>query len=111
VSSEPQNYRVKGHELAVTAQQSPTPPESSTTSLQLKPERTAMLPPQRTPSRTECSEQQTSEQTHDEHDMVTIDPSNCVPLTRSAHPQNALDEAILEAKAIEYLVSFLTGKS
>jgi len=108
VSSDPQHYRVEGHELAIIASQSPNPAESSSnTSLQLKAEEAPRLPPQETPSRTGSSEQRPFVLTSDDHAPITVDPSRSSPLTLPTYPQNALKEAIEEAKAIQYLVSLL----
>lgn len=110
VSANPRDHRVGGHEYAVVAQQSAT--ESSIGSLQLKPDRAAMLLLQQTPSRTESGEQQPPKAKPDSHEGVMIELSlKTHPVTTPPQPHNALDEAIEEAKAIQDLVSLLKDRS
>lgn len=111
MTPDPQHYLVKGHDKASIAQKLPFTQESSTPSLQLKPEKVVMLPPRQTLSRTESSERQPIEQTFDDIAGSTVDPSRCNPLTGPGHPQNALETAIQEVKATQYLVSLIVGNS
>lgn len=108
VSSDPQHYRVKGHELAAVVEHAPSPAESSAKSLKLKSDKAATLPSQRTTSRTESVENQPFLAVSDDHTSPRVDTSlRHRPSHIQSQPQNALEDAILEAKAIRFLVSRL----
>ena len=101
--SQPQ-YRVTGDVRVLSAHQSITPVLSFDKSLQLKPDKEELLRLQQTPSRTEGSVQDHSSQSHLEAKLDNTE--HCKgPLQASVLSDNALDEAIEEAKAIQDLVS------
>ena len=98
------HYRVTGDVRVLSVHQSVTPVLSFDKSLQLKPDKEELLQLQQTPSRTEGSVQDRSSQSHLEAKLDITE--HCKdPLQASALSDNALDEAIEEAKAIQDLVS------
>lgn len=108
MSSDPQHYRVEGHELAAVAEHAPSPAESSAKSLKLKTDKATALPSQRTTSRTESEERRPFAAVLDDHTGPNVDPlSEHRPSPLGPKSQNALEVAIEEAKAIRFLVSLL----
>ena len=101
----PALHRVAGHDNVIVAQHSSTPGSSSETSLQLKPDKSERLPPLKTPSKTEGSEQASLGRAPDGTGSMedsSLRSDIAVPL---ACPQNDLDKAIEEARVTKDLVS------
>lgn len=104
------HYQVKGYKEALAAESSvsfATP--SSVGSLLLKPDKGAFVKPPQTPSRTESIEEQPAPEELAIPSMNSFNVQEEAANTQPPRdgPRDALDEAIEEAKAIEYLVSCL----
>ena len=106
VNPQQRYYHVEGQEVAHAAPNSPTPPASSETSLQVKSDTRKGVQLQQSSSRTEGSDQslrsQSKDRIIDPAIRQQLDKTSIVPPKQS---EDALDEAIEETKAVQDLVS------
>lgn len=102
------HYRVNGHEVALIMRQSPTLEISSDISLQLKLEKGENASAKNTPSINEDSDGISTSRTHNEKPLIRSSPSDVIQFTPSEHTQDALDDAITEARTVEGLVCLVS---
>ena len=95
--------------MSPAAERSPSPVVSSGTSLEVKPMKRYDPTLQDSPTRTESSGQCSLGETHNQNlgaaSATSIQQSDSHSFNNSTHQHNALDEAIVEAKAVQDLVS------